>query len=280
MRLSDIVYRDFAPEPWSEGDNIPWNDPEFSKHMLREHLSQDHDAASRRAAKIDAHVEWIHTHLLEGRPARVLDLGCGPGLYSARLARLGHTCVGIDYSPASIDYAIRQAEAERLACRFMHKDIRVAEYGAGYSLAMLLYGELNVFSRQDARLILRRAADALVPGGMLLLEPHNEAWMLQAGQAGSSWYSSEGGLFAEVPHLVLTENIWDDARRILTIRHYLITAHDATVTRYAQSMQTYSIDEYRDLLSECGFGDVRCYSSLMGKDDPRRALSWCWSRTR
>ena len=44
------------------------------------------------------------------RGARVLDLGCGPGLYTTRLAKLGHTCVGIDFSPASIAYAKAEAE--------------------------------------------------------------------------------------------------------------------------------------------------------------------------
>jgi predicted TPR repeat methyltransferase len=45
--------------------------------------------------------------VLQSEPQRILDLGCGPGLYTQRLASLGHTCVGIDISPASIAYARR-----------------------------------------------------------------------------------------------------------------------------------------------------------------------------
>ena len=45
--LTDLVHRAPIPLPWAEGDNIPWHDPEFSQRMLREHLSQAHDAASR-----------------------------------------------------------------------------------------------------------------------------------------------------------------------------------------------------------------------------------------
>ena len=44
MRLGDIITRS-QPLPWSEGDNIPWNDPDFSSRMLIEHLTQGHDAA-------------------------------------------------------------------------------------------------------------------------------------------------------------------------------------------------------------------------------------------
>ncbi|MEZ4569909.1 MAG: hypothetical protein R2849_06205 [Thermomicrobiales bacterium] len=55
--MFDIVSRDPNPEPWTEVSKIPWDDPDFSSRMLREHLSQDHDAASRRISMIDRHVD-------------------------------------------------------------------------------------------------------------------------------------------------------------------------------------------------------------------------------
>ena len=149
MNLLDIVRRQPTPEPWREGDNIPWHEPEFSRRMLNEHLTQAHDAASRRFPLIDRHVAWIHETLLLGRPSRILDLGCGPGLYANRLARLGHTCTGIDFSPASIQYAQATAQAENLACTFIEQDIRQADHGSGYDLAMLIFG-----ARTDVSLIL------------------------------------------------------------------------------------------------------------------------------
>ena len=79
-----------APAPWDEGENIPWNDPAFSKRMLDQHLSQEHDRASRPYDVIDRHIEWIHGALLKGESARILDLCCGPGLYTSRLAARGH----------------------------------------------------------------------------------------------------------------------------------------------------------------------------------------------
>jgi 2-polyprenyl-3-methyl-5-hydroxy-6-metoxy-1,4-benzoquinol methylase len=103
--ILDIIDRTPKPAPWSEGDNIPWDDPGFSERMLAEHLSQEHDLASRRSEAIDHHVEWIFSEILGSRPARLLDLGCGPGLYTVRLARAGCECVGIDFSPASIRHA-------------------------------------------------------------------------------------------------------------------------------------------------------------------------------
>jgi len=214
LTLIDVVRRAPEPAPWAEGDNIPWHEPGFSARMLREHLSQEHDAASRRAEKIDGHVRWIHNRLLTGRPTRVLDLGCGPGLYSSRLAALGHECTGIDYSPASIEYATRTASEEHLQCTYRLEDIRTAEYGTGFGLAMLIYGELNIFRADDAALILHKAYDALDPGGILLLEPHTVAAVQAQGKQGCTWRSAQTGLFSDEPHVYLTEGVglqqlWD-----------------------------------------------------------------------
>ena len=54
---------------WHGAYKIPWDDPDFSRRMLAEHLAQDHDMASRRAKWIDRQVEWIHNHLLNGQSA-------------------------------------------------------------------------------------------------------------------------------------------------------------------------------------------------------------------
>ena len=175
MELSDLLDRSYPPEPWQDGDNIPWHEPAFSRRMLAEHLSQAHDAASRRLATIDRQVGWLHRNVLDERPTAILDLGCGPGLYTSRLARLGHRCVGIDFSPAAIAHATAQAADEGLACRYERADLRAADFGTGFGLAMLIFGELNVFPRAAAHQILAKAHAALDEGGILVLEPHTFA---------------------------------------------------------------------------------------------------------
>ena len=54
--------------------------------------------------------DMILTLVPEG--ARVLDLGCGPGLYVHRLSAMGCECVGMDFSPASIRHASESAAAD------------------------------------------------------------------------------------------------------------------------------------------------------------------------
>lgn len=265
--IIDIIQRQEQPEPWAEGEKIPWNEPEFSQRMLKEHLAQAHDAASRRFEIIDKHVSWIHQTVLAGQPTRILDLGCGPGLYASRLARLGHECVGIDFSPASIAYARENARAENLCCSYRHEDIRSADYGTGYGLVMQIFGEINVFSPDDVRKILVKARQALADNGLLLLEPHTLKCVRRIGEQPRSWHSSESGLFSERPHLYLQESFWNAERQVTTERYFIIDATTGHVTRHASSMQAYTDEGYRSLLADCGFGDEVFYESLGGPAD-------------
>jgi ubiquinone/menaquinone biosynthesis C-methylase UbiE len=267
VNLLDVVFRQAVPAPWSEGDKIPWDDLAFSERMLREHLCQRHDLASRRLDIIDLHVSWIHQHILAGTPSRVLDLCCGPGLYTSRLAKLGHRCVGIDFSPASIAYADEQAQRETLLCTYIQGDIRYAEYGSGYDLVMLIFGELNVFRAKDVQDILRKAQLALVKGGTILLEPHTFEGVRRTGEKPPSWYTSRLGLFSGQPHLCLRENFWDADHRAATERLMVVDATTAELTWYASSMQAYTEEEYKLVLQQSGFGDITFRPSLGGEGD-------------
>lgn len=267
MNLLDLLDRPYPPLPWAEGDNIPWNDPRFSERMLQEHLCQDHDAASRRFTKIDQQVEWIHHRLLSERPTKILDLCCGPGFYTSRLARVGHECVGIDYSPASIRYADGKAAEENLTCRYLLEDIRRAAYGAHYGLAMLIFGEFNIFCIKDARKILKKTLAALDKNGLLLMEVHTPDAVRKKGQEETTWDSVEKGLFSDRPYLFLEESFWEPVGKTTTKRYFIVDASTGDVTHHAQSLQAYSNAQYRAILLECGFEDVEFYPSLIGDED-------------
>lgn len=262
MRIADIVTRPKVVEPWTGADKIPWHEPGFSRRMLREHLSQDHDMASRRFAIIAEHVQWIHQRVLQQKPSRVLDLGCGPGFYANRLAKLGHSCVGIDFSPASIDYAKAQAAEQQLDCIFVHGDVRAADFGTGFDLVMMVFGELNVFHPSDAKMILEKARRALVPGGALILEPHRFDVVEQAGKQGPSWHSAESGLFSDEPHIWLEEGFWNPKSSTAVQCFYVIDAATGAVTRHGQTIQAYTDEQYRDLVAECGFEFIELLASL------------------
>ncbi len=233
--------------------------------MLAEHLSQEHDLASRKSATIDDHVEWIFSTVLEGRPSRLLDLGCGPGLYAQRLSVRGCDCVGMDFSPASIRHAREVAANEGRRCRFVHADVRDEAFGTGFDLAMMIFGQINVFPRDRAMEILTKAHAALEPGGRLLLEFQAAEQIQKGGEAGPSWYSAASGLFSDKPHLVLQENFWDQQAAASTTRFMIIDAATGAVSRHALSNEAYTEEEFDDALRTAGFGEVQTFPSLSGK---------------
>lgn len=256
MNLLDIVNRPIPPAPWTTGDKIPWNDPEFSRRMLELHLCQDHDWASRRFDTIDRHVAWLASQL-PSRNADILDLGCGPGLYARRLARLGHRCVGIDFSPASIEYAKQQAAQENLAIRYELADLRQYEVVGQFDMAMMVFGEFNVFRKNEVEAILAKVCASLNPGGRFVVEVHPFDEVRCQGLTPVSWQSVQTGLFSDRPHLWLQEQFWDEATATTTTRYLIVDAERADVMEYGSTMQAYTDEQLRQMFEAVGMSNVK-----------------------
>ena len=264
MNLKDLNHRNMELKPWVEGERIPWDDPIFSQRILKEHLTQQNDAASRPNTKIRKHVDWMHNTLLSGKTGKILDLGCGPGLYTARLAKLGHTCTGIDVAPAAIEYAVQHAPP---GCQYQLADIRQADYGDGYDLVILIFGALNLFRQADARRILKKACQALKPGGILLLEASSLDAVDQIGNQPAMWYSADSGLFSGKPHLCLMETFWDEENQTATERFFIVDTATAEVTQHTASTKGYDEDELEEMIAQAGFAEVTFHPSLTGNED-------------
>lgn len=251
---------------------LPWNDPGFSRRMLAEHLDQRHDHASRRFATIDAHVEWLIDTLLSGRPGFVLDLGCGPGFYTERLAVKGCTCRGVDISPASIDYARAAAESQGLPCTYVLGDIVDADLGSNHDLAIFLFGELNTFPRDEVLRLLGRVRRCLRTGGRILLEVHTDRSVIAAGCEPAGWYTSSGGLFAAGPHVVLREQKWNDRLGVTNTRYYVIDATSGSINEYGETLTSYTDGDYDRLLSAAGFVALERHTDMSAAPHPDMSI--------
>ena len=245
---------------WDGAYKIPWDDPDFSRRMLAEHLSQEHDLASRKSQMIRKQVQWIRKNICNNAPAKLLDIGCGPGLYIEQFAALDYDCCGIDFSPASIEYAKSHLGDK---ARLIEGDIRSIDFGGGYELAMMVFGEFNVFSPDECRKILKKTFDALSPGGKLLLEAHTFEAVERIGRAPNSWYKSGPdllGLFSDDPHICLTENRWLDIQQTALQIFHILDATDGSVKSYRSTTKAWTNDQYRQLLTEAGFADITFHS--------------------
>jgi len=254
--FTSLVHRASHSPEWQK---IPWHDPDFSRRMLEEHLNQDHDLASRRQRIIDQHVAWLHRKILNECPSHILDLGCGPGFYVKRLSALGHTCVGMDFSPASIAYAREQHPDGT----YILGDVRSLAFGENFDMVCLIFGELNAFAPTEATDIIRRAHAALKPGGKLILEVHTYDLVFRSGQESPSWHTAEKGLFSDQPYLCLVESSFEIDHA--ATRFYVYAADTGAMQQYTSMLQAYSDDEYRHLLSM--FARVMFYPSLTGSGE-------------
>ncbi len=263
MKLSDFGSREEVV-PWAAGGKIPWHEPAFSKRMLQAHLSQEHDRASRRFETIDKQVAWVHQHVLRATTARILDLGCGPGFYTTRFARLGHSCVGIDVSPASIEHARSEAEREALSCEYRLEDLGDADLGSGFDLVLFTFGELNCFPPANAETILAKARHALSPGGALVVEAQTEQLVRSLAQQEPTWFSASQGIFCDEPHLCLREGDWHPDSRAATERYFVVALGSGEVASYVNTTQAYADGEYVDALQRAGFTEVERHLSLAG----------------
>jgi len=152
-----------------------WSSPDISEMMLRYHLDEDIDLASRRGEFIEASVAWIAETFGLGPRSRVVDLGCGPGLYANRLATTGADVTGIDISPRSIDHARAMAEQEGVAVRYLLGDYLSTDLEPGFDLATMIMYDYCALSPAQRRAVLQRVLRVLEPGGAFLFDVYSVA---------------------------------------------------------------------------------------------------------
>lgn len=165
LDLEHLAALTARPALGQPGEPLFWDDPHISRQMLEAHLNPDIDAASRRPAAIERSVEWLMAALRLAPGMRLLDLGCGPGLYAERFARRGLRVTGIDYSRRSIDYAREQARLQGLDIEYVYQDYLTLDRGAEFDAAVLIYCDFGVLTPADRDILLSRVRGALRPGG-------------------------------------------------------------------------------------------------------------------
>lgn len=149
--------------------DVLWTDPHIAKNMLSHHLDPTSDIASRRPETIDGIVKWINDRFDLANKA-VCDLGCGPGLYAKRMASLGAHVSGLDFSPTSIEYAIRDAADNGLSINY-----RIANYLHGdlyknQDVITMIYGDICALSPDQRKNLYNRIWKNLSIGGYFIFD--------------------------------------------------------------------------------------------------------------
>lgn len=111
---------------------------------------------------------------LPSRQSRILDLGCGTGLLSARLAEQGHSVTGIDPAAAMLEIARRRPGGDRV--RWLEGDIFALESDSWFDLVLMTGHVFQVFLTDEAVLeVFVSIRRHLAEGGRLVFESRNPA---------------------------------------------------------------------------------------------------------
>lgn len=108
-----------------------------------------------------------------GRPARVLDVGCGAGFLANDLAACGHIVTGLD--PAAESLAVARAHDATRAVRYVRGDALALPF-AEASFDAVCAMDLLEHVEEPARVV-AEAARVLAPGGLLFFHTFNRTWL-------------------------------------------------------------------------------------------------------
>ena len=249
------------PALFEPGDPHMWDDPYIAKQMLKAHLSHETDAASRRSIIIDQTIQfWLMSGLIR-RGARILDLGCGPGLYAQRLARAGCQVVGVDLSDSSLDYARSQAESEHLDIDYRKMNFLDLEEEAQFDVVLQVYGELNTFSDGLRDQLLSRIHRSLKPGGLFIFDVSTRQLRQKSGLR-RHWYVEDQGFWRPGPCLVL-EDGFDYPDNQVWLDQYIVV-DDQAICVYRNWYHDYSLESISDVLLAAGFSLSGVWNDLTG----------------
>jgi cyclopropane fatty-acyl-phospholipid synthase-like methyltransferase len=147
-----------------------WTDEYTSEQMLAYHLNGDVDLSSRNTAFIDRSVEWIVSHFNVGAGTKIADFGCGPGLYTNRLAQTNAAVTGIDFSERSIRYASETADRDGLSVNYIHQNYLEFETDDRFDLIQMIMCDFCALSPDQRIVMLKKFNGILKQGGAVLLD--------------------------------------------------------------------------------------------------------------
>ena len=128
--------------------------------------------------RTEAEVSALVSLLGLDKPQKILDLACGFGRHTNRLAALGHSMTGIDITPGFLEIARRDATQCNVEVLYQQGDMRFISFENEYDCVMLLFTAFGYFSDEDNLKVMINAGKALKPGGLLIFDtPNRDAFL-------------------------------------------------------------------------------------------------------
>ena len=263
MNLQQLMAVAQKPAAFSKSTAPLWDDEYISAWMLRAHLDPDEDGASRKLAFVEASADWLAGYAKLTSGSSVLDLGCGPGLYTERLARRGCAVTGIDFSRRSVDYAKTQAGKAGLEINYIYDNYLTATFPNQQDLVIMIYCDFGVLAAAEAQLLLAKVYTALKPGGYFIFDVFTPE-RYRGKELQQKWSVKEGGFWRPGPHICLYQEFDYPAEQVF-LDQYIIMEPDEQLAVYRNWNHYYTPVAITAVAEQARFQVKEFFGDVAGK---------------
>jgi 2-polyprenyl-3-methyl-5-hydroxy-6-metoxy-1,4-benzoquinol methylase len=260
MNIERINTLSKKPALYEKGTSVMWTDSYISKKLLELHINPIHDVASRSMAKIEKITQWILEKSNKPR-MKILDLGCGPGLYAESFAAKRHAVTGVDFSENSIRYAIQQAKEKKLEIEYLHQNYLELDFEDRFDLVIMIYLDFCVLLPEERDRALENIYKALKKSGLFIFDVINGKH-IDKKIIPQSWEVRESGFWKSTPYIVLNNGYHYPDARVWANHHIVIGENDAVDT-YIFWNHYYERNVLVPILESAGFTDIMNYENVL-----------------
>jgi SAM-dependent methyltransferase len=250
------------PPIYTVGTSSFWIDEHISQNLLKMHLDPDEELASRKLDFIERSVDWIVKTISPVQYPKLLDIGCGPGLYTQRFAKNGYAVIGIDFSSRSIEYARNAAKEQNMNINYLHQDYLEWETQDSYDIATMIYCDYGALSTENRKNLMGKIHDRLRPGGRLLLDVSSINHYTNYKEEQTWEIQGEEGFWCKERCICLSAN--RKYQDYTTLEQYVVMTQAEIKTYYIWN-HCFTKQTLTDEASEAGFRTIQVYSDVAGQ---------------
>jgi 2-polyprenyl-3-methyl-5-hydroxy-6-metoxy-1,4-benzoquinol methylase len=240
-----------------------WTNEHTSKQMLEYHLDESIDASSRNRSFIERSVEWIVSHFEVDKNTEIADFGCGPGLYTTRLAERGAIVTGIDFSDNSLMYAKQVAAEKGLKLNYVLANYLDFETKDSFDLIIMIMCDYCVLSPDQRKNMLSKFASFLKPGGSILLDVYSLSFFNKKEETATYELNQLNKFWSPEDYYCFVNTFKYENEKVILDKYTIIEKFRKRVVY--NWLQCYSKDSLKNEFEENGFKVKEIYSDVAGE---------------
>ncbi len=184
----------------------------------------------------------------------ILDLCCGQGRHAVRLAEMGFSVVGLDYSEELLKLAVNNNT--KINLWFVNSDMRnIPFHNNAFDAVINLFTSFGFFNDDENLQTLKSVAEVLKPKGKFLLDYWNPYVAVQLDGTRNWWWIDDNRLsLAEVKYDFSSGRLHD----IRTI----INTKDGSIRNAVRNLRFYTLPEIEEMLKKSGMSVVEVYGDI------------------